>query len=219
MSSESRGRALVIGHKGGIGSAVFEDLKQDHYVEGIDRGTPDWGELTTAGKLSALVVACGGIRAQGLDRKDIWIRNYEAPVHYVKEWAPALERAKGSVVVITSMAAYLPTIDESEYSAAKAALVNWCKQKAIALAQFGVRLNMIAPGAIDTPMLRALAEKRGVLLEHFYREQKSPYVPHILLGRLGTPRDIASATRFLLSDGASYITGQTLHVNGGAYFG
>jgi 3-oxoacyl-[acyl-carrier protein] reductase len=93
-----------------------------------------------------------------------------------------------------------------DYNISKAGLECFTKTLARQLAPYGVRANSVSPGIIDTPMLRGPFPDEAVV----------GFVDVIPLGRLGTPDDIAAATCFLLSDAASYITGQALHVNGGA---
>jgi len=92
------------------------------------------------------------------------------------------------------------------YAAAKAGLIGFTKSLAQEVGSRDITVNAIAPGFIDTDMTRSLPdEQRAILL------QKIP------IQRLGQPEDIANAVTFLASDAASYITGQTLHVNGGMY--
>lgn len=93
-----------------------------------------------------------------------------------------------------------------DYNISKAGLECFTKTLARQLAPYRIRANSVSPGIIDTPMLRG----------PFPDDAVASFVDVIPLGRLGTPEDIAAATCFLLSDAASYITGQALHVNGGA---
>src|SRR5690606_22017455 len=90
------------------------------------------------------------------------------------------------------------------YCAAKAGLVGFSKSLAKEVAARGITVNCVAPGFIDTDMTKALTE-----------EQKESIFANIPAARLGKPDEIASAVTFLASDGAAYITGETIHVNGG----
>ena len=95
---------------------------------------------------------------------------------------------------------------ETHYSATKGAIISYSKSLAMELAPSGIRVNVVAPGAVDTDMLNILPRQA---LESFAKE-----VP---LQRLGHVNDIAEAIKFLISDKASYITGQVIAVNGGYY--
>jgi 3-oxoacyl-[acyl-carrier protein] reductase len=118
------------------------------------------------------------------------------------------ERRSGSIVNIgSSLSASGGAGPEGvDYNISKAGLECFTKTLARQLAPHGIRANSVSPGIIDTPMLRG----------PFPDEAVAGFVDVIPLGRLGTPDDIGAATCFLLSDAASYITGQALHVNGGA---
>jgi 3-oxoacyl-[acyl-carrier protein] reductase len=112
----------------------------------------------------------------------------------------------GRIIQIGSVVGASGNPGQANYSAAKAALVGFTKSLAQEVGSRNITANCVAPGFIDTDMTRALPEaQRGKLMEH------------IPLGRLGTPEDIAEAVAFLASARAGYITGATLHVNGGMY--
>jgi 3-oxoacyl-[acyl-carrier protein] reductase len=119
-----------------------------------------------------------------------------------------IEKRSGAIVTVgSSLSASGGAGPEGvDYNISKAGLECFTKTLARQLAPYGVRANSVSPGIIDTPMLRG----------PFPDEAVAGFVDVIPLGRLGTPEDIAAATCFLLSDAASYITGQALHVNGGA---
>jgi len=119
---------------------------------------------------------------------------------------PALRRAKGGAIVnIASIAAYRYTVPHVPYATAKAGVVAFTRDLAVELAPDRIRVNAVAPGPIATEMLGKLtAEELGRAGQHY------------LLGRLGKPEDIAEAVAFLASERASYVTGATLPVTGGA---
>jgi 3-oxoacyl-[acyl-carrier protein] reductase len=112
----------------------------------------------------------------------------------------------GRIINIASVVGATGNPGQANYSAAKAALFGFTKSLAREIGSRGVTVNAVAPGFIDTDMTKSLPD-----------EQKAKLVEQIALGRLGNPQDIADAVSFLASDKAAYITGNTLHVNGGMY--
>ena len=112
----------------------------------------------------------------------------------------------GRIINITSVVGSMGNAGQVNYAAAKAGIVGFSKSLAKEVGSRNITVNCIAPGFIDTDMTRALPE-----------EQKAAMLAHIPLGRLGQAEEVAAATVFLASDGAAYVTGSTLHVNGGMY--
>jgi NAD(P)-dependent dehydrogenase (short-subunit alcohol dehydrogenase family) len=118
-----------------------------------------------------------------------------------------VERSFGRIVNFASVYAYHPGPGQSPYAAAKAGIVGYTHSTALDLARHGVTVNVIAPGLIWHDRLR------GVVAEEIVDKMRS----QIPAGRSGRPEEIAHAVAFLLSEHSAYITGQTLHVNGGLY--
>nr|MBV6628860.1 3-oxoacyl-ACP reductase FabG [Oceanococcus sp. HetDA_MAG_MS8] len=114
----------------------------------------------------------------------------------------------GRVVCLGSVVGAAGNAGQTNYAASKAGLEGFARSLAREVASREITANVVAPGFIDTDMTRGLSE-----------EQRQSLLGSIPLGRLGQPEDIAAAVRFLCSDEAAYITGQTLHVNGGMYMG
>ncbi len=117
-----------------------------------------------------------------------------------------MKERRGRIVNITSIVGVTGNPGQVNYSAAKAGLLGFTKSLAREVASRGITVNAVAPGFIDTDMTRALNE-----------EQRGALQGQIPMGRLGTADDVAAAVLFLASPSAGYITGETLHVNGGMY--
>jgi 3-oxoacyl-[acyl-carrier protein] reductase len=117
-----------------------------------------------------------------------------------------MKARKGRIISIASVVGLTGNPGQSNYAAAKAGIIAFSKSLAREIGSRGVTVNVVAPGFIDTDMTRALSE-----------DQRQALLPNIALGRLGSPDDIAQAVLFLASPAAAYITGETLHVNGGMY--
>ncbi|VIO77675.1 SDR family NAD(P)-dependent oxidoreductase [Bradyrhizobium ivorense] len=126
---------------------------------------------------------------------------------------PAMQKARfGRIINITSEAARLGSKGGSVYSAAKGGVIAFTKSIARENARYGITANAIAPGPIRTPMLEQAVAKGG---EKILQAMTGA----TLLGRLGEPEEVAAAARFLASDQAAYITGETLGVSGGMGIG
>ncbi len=115
-----------------------------------------------------------------------------------------LKRRHGRIINMTSVVGVQGNVGQGNYAAAKAGMIGMSKALAAEVAKRGITVNCIAPGFIDSPMTRKLDEK-----------QRDTILASIPLGRLGADKEIGAAAVYLASSEAAYITGQTLHVNGG----
>lgn len=159
-----------------------------------------------------LAVHCAGITRDGmlwkLDPEDwdaVLRVNLAGAWHLVRAVVPHLRAAGGgSVVLVGSINGARGKIGQSAYAASKAGLVGLAKTAARELGRFGVRVNVVAPGFVVTPMTDALAD-----------EFRAKAIAETTLGRVAEPEDIAGAIEFLLSPAARHITGHVLNVDGG----
>jgi len=119
-----------------------------------------------------------------------------------------MKARRGRIIQIGSVVGSTGNPGQANYSAAKAALVGFTKSLAQEVGSRNITVNTVAPGFVDTDMTRSLPEA-----------QREALLARVPLGRLGTAEDIAEAVAFLAGPRAAYITGATLHVNGGMYMG
>ena len=224
--------ALVTGGAKGIGRAIAEDLAQDHgvavtWLSTAPEGLPEpvlalQADLTEAdaadrvvqavierfGRLDVIVNNAGQVAstpADGFDRAaamGILDVNLLAPAALLSAALPHLG-AGAAIVNISSVNAVLPPKGASVYGASKAAQDLWTRAMAKELGPRGIRVNAVAPGAINIPE----APRSDDLMALFVKDTA--------LGRIGTPRDIARAVRFLAGEAAAFVTGEVLTVSGG----
>ncbi len=147
------------------------------------------------------------LRMKDADWDEVLQVNLRGAFLALRAVAKAMVRQKsGRIINIASTAGAMGNAGQVNYAAAKAGLIGMTKAAARELAHWGILVNAVAPGLIDTDMTAAVpAEAREALLAQ---------VP---LKRIGTGRDVAEMVRFLAGDGAAYVTGQVFHVNGGLY--
>ncbi len=119
---------------------------------------------------------------------------------------PMMKARWGRIVNIASVVGAMGNAGQSNYAATKAGVAGFSRSLAKEVGSRGITVNTVAPGFIDTDMTKVLTD-----------EQKAPMLAAIPLDRLGQPEEIASVVDFLVSDGAAYVTGETIHVNGGMY--
>ncbi|MFD0915693.1 3-oxoacyl-[acyl-carrier-protein] reductase [Pseudahrensia aquimaris] len=234
-------KALVTGASGGLGEAIARSLHAQGAIVGL-HGTraeklealaKDMGERVhvfpanlgdrdavkeLAAKVEAemegldILVNNAGITKDGLfvrmsDEQwdDVIEINLTSMFRLTRECVfPMMRRKGGRIINITSVVGVTGNPGQGNYCASKAGMIGMSKSLAQEIASRGVTVNCIAPGFIETPMTDALNEK-----------QKEAILSTIPSKRLGTPAEVAAAAVFLAADETAYMTGQTLHVNGG----
>jgi 3-oxoacyl-[acyl-carrier protein] reductase len=117
-----------------------------------------------------------------------------------------IKKRSGRIISITSVVGAMGNAGQSNYAAAKAGIIGFTKSLAREVGARGITVNAIAPGFIETDMTDSLSD-----------DQKEALATQIPLGRLGAPNEVAQAVLFLAGESGSYITAQTIHVNGGMY--
>jgi 3-oxoacyl-[acyl-carrier protein] reductase len=192
--------------RGGGGRAlnVTDSAAVETLIEGI---------VKEFGGLSILVNNAGITRDQLLMRMkdEDWNTILDTNLSSVYRTSKAVLRTmmkarKGRIINIASVVGVTGNPGQTNYAAAKAGIIAFSKSLAREIGSRGITVNVVAPGFIDTDMTRALSD-----------EQRKGLEGQIALGRLGQPADIAQAVAFLASPAAAYISGETMHVNGGMY--
>ena len=246
MTSYDGKVALVTGASRGIGKAIAEALGNQGFVvigtatteSGAEKITENLKSLNIQGQgmalnvtsadevsntIKAITDAYGAplvlVNNAGITKDNLLMRmkddewydvvetNLNAVFRVTKACLRGMTKARwGRVIDISSVVGSMGNPGQSNYAATKAGVAGFSRSLAAEIGSRGITVNTVAPGFIDTDMTKSLPD-----------EQREALQKQIAVGRLGAPEEIASTVCFLAGDGAAYITGETIHVNGGMY--
>ena len=202
--------AAEIAAAGGRAELFTLDVSNEESIKATAKGV-----LAHFGKLDVLINNAGItrdnllLRMKRADWDDVLQTNLTGAFLLTQALMGSMIRARsGRIVNISSVVGRTGQAGQANYAASKAGLIGFTKSLARELASRGVTANVVAPGYIESPMTAVLDEK-----------QNATILTHIPLGRIGSDADVAHAVAFLASEGAGYITGHVLDVNGGMYMG
>lgn len=205
-ATSEAGAAAIGAALGDRGRGLVLDIANDESVQAVIKDIQ-----AAEGAVSVLVNNAGITRDNLLLRMkaeewdDVLSTNLSGVYRVSKACLRGMLKAKrGRMINIASVIGIMGNPGQANYAAAKAGIIGFSKSLAREVGSRNITINVVAPGIIDTDMTRILAE-----------EQRQAMLSQVPLGRLGAAQDIADSVLFLASDAAAYITGETLHVNGG----
>lgn len=188
---------------------VMNVTNQDSITDTVKQITDNFGTPTILINNAGITRDNLVMRMKDSEWDDIMDTNLSSIFKVSKACLRGMMKAKrGRIISIASVVGATGNAGQANYSAAKAGVIGFSKSLAREVGSRGITVNVVAPGFIDTDMTRALPEA-----------QRDALLGQIPLARLGSAAEIANAVTFLASPGAAYITGETLHVNGGMHMG
>ena len=208
-TTDEGARALAAAPGGRVEGAVL-DLRDPESTDAL------LADLAERGLTPSILINNAGLardnlllRMKDAEWDEVLAANLAGVFRLTRGCLKGMLRARaGRVISLSSVVAFTGNPGQANYAAAKAGLVGFTRALALEVGSRGITVNCVAPGFIDTDMTRGIAEERRAQL-----------LQRIPLGRLGAAEEVAAAVRFLAGPEGAYITGQTLHVNGGMFMG
>lgn len=200
------GAKSIDDYLGTKGKGVILNVTNDESIQSIiDMITTEYGRIDVLVNNAGITKDNLLMRMKNDEWDDVISTNLTSIFKLSKSVIRLMMKARyGRIITTGSVVGTMGNAGQANYAAAKSGLIGFSKSLAKEIAARGITVNVVAPGFIETDMTNELTE-----------QQKSQILSQVPAGRLGSPVEIANAVAFLASDDASYITGETLHVNGG----
>lgn len=195
--------------KGGMkGTGIILNVNNaEHIEQAFQKIREQFGEVENLVNNAGITRDNLLVRMKDEEWDDILTTNLKSVFRLSRSVLRAMMKARyGRIINISSVVGSMGNMGQANYAAAKAGIAGFTKSLAREVGSRNITVNCVAPGFIDTDMTRSLPN-----------EHQQSLIQHVPLGRLGRPEEVAAAVAFLASSSASYITGSTLHVNGGMY--
>jgi meso-butanediol dehydrogenase/(S,S)-butanediol dehydrogenase/diacetyl reductase len=206
--------AELIKTRGGSALPLTADLTNLAQLEHAVAQTAEWGSIKVLVNNAGRVIIHPFFKVTEAEWDAVLSLDLKS-VFFAMQYAARQMKQGGRIVNISSISGRSGRADQAAYAVAKAGIISLTRSAALALAEHDITVNAICPGVVDTDMTRDVHRNRASQQNITFEESLSRMVAKIPLGRLETPEDVANVVSFLCSHDASYMTGQTLNVDGG----
>ncbi|UJF20119.1 3-oxoacyl-ACP reductase FabG [Vibrio sp. SS-MA-C1-2] len=207
-ATSEKGAEAISAYLGDNGKGMMLDVTSPESVESVLKAIKEqFGDIEILVNNAGITRDNLMLRMKEDEWQDILDTNL-TPIYRLSKAVlrPMMKKRFGRIINIGSVVGTMGNAGQTNYAAAKAGVIGFTKSLAREVASRGITVNTVAPGFIETDMTKALND-----------EQRAATLSQVPAGRLGDPREIASVVAFLAADEAAYMTGETLHVNGGMY--